>query len=557
MPNCSPLQEQRLSYQPKLPQQLYNLRQLILAPDSATTHQLPAEITSFFPHLSQLQPLTLKHRSPQAHTPKRVGILLSGGQAAGGHNVIVGVFDALMQLHPESRLFGFLGGPSGLIKNQFLPLTREIIQNYRNQGGFDMIGAGRTRISTPEDFKGVEATIDALQLDGIVIIGGDDSNTNAAILAEYLKSRDIHTNVIGVPKTIDGDLKNASIEASFGFDSACKTYSELIGNIARDALSAKKYYHIVKLMGRSASHIELECALQTQPNYTIIGEEIHANQYTFQKIINDLANLVCQRADAGKNYGVILLPEGIIEFIPEFAKLISELNQLLAPNHSSSSTTEGQDSQETELLPHLTRHLSESSAACLASLPSSIQQQLIGDRDPHGNVQVSKIETERLFITALETELARRKNQGSYKGKFNSQPHFLGYEGRSCFPSNFDCQYCYSLGHIAALLINSNASGYMCCIKHLAEPVETWQCGGIPLVQMMHLEMREGLHRPVIAKALVDLHGAPFQTFTKQRQNWMIEDHYRYPGPIQFGGLPAVTEAISLTLALEQKSALT
>lgn len=553
MNSYSPLQRQRLSYQPKLPDLLYNLKLLKLTSlPYGQEGSLSPSINEVFPNSCALPDLTVIEGEGVEAPARRVAVLFSGGQASGGHNVIIGIYDALMALNPSSTLIGFLGGPRGLLKNQYITLDGAMLEPYRNQGGFDMIGSGRSRISSREELLAAEATIKALQLDGVVIIGGDDSNTNAAFLAEYLKGRGLTTTVVGVPKTIDGDLKNEAIETSFGFDTATKSYAELIGSIARDALSAKKYYHVIKLMGRSASHVVLECALQTHPNYVLIGEEVQARGLTLKAIISEIADMVCLRSQHGKDYGVILLPEGIIEFIPEVATLIEELNVLLAakePHSAHIATLEGEEVRTNYLMSKLT----PSSAECLRHLPVIIQEQLLGDRDPHGNVQVSKIESERLIIGALAEELVSRKCAGRYQGKFSAQPHFCGYEGRSCFPSNFDCQYCYALGHVAALLINQGLSGYMCSITGLASPVERWRCGAVPLIQMMGLEEREGERRPVISKALVNLHGIPFQSLVHERSRWAVDDDYRYPGPIQFFGHPDVTEAVTMTLALEHQ----
>lgn len=529
------IQLQRLHYLPKLPPLLTQIRQVGAENLEILETEVEPEIRKLFPSTCKQKPLVLRQQQGlTARTPKRVGVVFSGGQASGGHNVISGLYDALLGLHHESRLFGFLGGPSGILNNQHIEITRDIVQRYRNQGGFDMLGSGRTKIDTIEQFENVAKVIDTLQLNGIVVIGGDDSNTNAALLAEYLKSKGLQISIIGVPKTIDGDLKNEQIEISFGFDTATKTFSDTIGNIARDALSAKKYYHFIRLMGRSASHIALECALQTHSNITLIGEEIQAKSMTFQMLVDAICDGICRReAEKGKNYGVILLPEGVIEFIPEFKCLIEELNKL-------------QNSDNLEKV------LSSESYSCFSSLPSFIKKQLLMDRDPHGNVQVSKIETERLFISAVTEELERRKQKGRYKGKFNPQPHFLGYEGRCAYPSNFDAKYCYALGHIAALLIQQGLTSYMCTIKNLGCAVEEWECRCIPLVSMMGFEERQGKAKPVIRKALLDLKKAPFRAFEDSRDDWLMEDSYCFPGPIQFNGLPVVSEAVTLTLSLEQ-----
>lgn len=547
--SCSPLQTQRLQYQPKLPALLSLIRQLGVEHKSLDVNGLDPRIAQAFPHTKDQEEISFSTQAGlPAQTPKRVGVLFSGGQAAGGHNVISGLFDALSSLHHESRLFGFLEGPSGLVSNAHIEITRELVQKFRNTGGFDMIGSGRTKIETQEQYHETLKTIDALQLDAIVIIGGDDSNTNAALLAEFLKSKNQNISVIGVPKTIDGDLKNEHIEISFGFDTACKTYADVIGSIAHDSRSAKKYYHFIRLMGRSASHVALECALQTHPNYTIIAEEVFAKAKTLKNITNEICDVIARRALAGKNYGVILLPEGVIEFIPEFKVLISELNTVLAPDKPHAAELD----KAADKVEYLSKHLSRDAFKCFESIPHQIQEQLLMDRDPHGNVQVSKIETEKLFIEAVEEELALRKKKGTFQGKFNAQAHFLGYEGRSCFPSNFDAQYCYALGHVAALLIQVHATGYIATVSNLAAPVEEWECGGIPLVKMMTIEERHGKLKPVIKKALVELNKAPFQTFSAQRESWAVEDRFRFPGPIQFFGLPIVNEAKTMTLELER-----
>lgn len=462
-------------------------------------------------------------------------MVLSGGQAAGGHNVIIGLFDALKKLNPNSQLFGFLDGPSGIIKNKHRELKADELHRYRNTGGFDLLGSGRTKIETPEQFASSLETVKNLNLDGLVIIGGDDSNTNAALLAQYFKKNGCKTTVVGVPKTIDGDLKNQYIEISFGFDTACKTYADIIGNIMRDTLSAKKYWYFTKLMGRSASHVTLEVALQTHPNLAWIGEEVKANKRTLESLVKEAADLIIRRSESGKDYGVILIPEGIIEFIPEVSQLIKELNLLIAKGIKEES--------------EIAKNLSDASKHSFSIIPALVKQQLLFDRDPHGNVQVSKIETERLFITMVEEELQRRH----FKGKFSPQPLFLGYEGRSAYPSNFDCQYCNALGYAAALLINERANGYICCVQNLTEPVEDWTIGGVPLIAMIHQEERKGKFVPVIEKALVDLKGPVFAAFNKKRDSWKMEDHYQFPGPIQFWGPTEITDATTLTLDYEKE----
>ncbi len=527
--DVSPLQIALRSSKPTLPSILHDLTQLRAVPSASAN-----AVVELFPHISGQSKLTIiSGGSREARRLHRVGVVLSGGQAAGGHNVIIGLFEALRQLNPASQLFGFLNGPSGIIKGQYRELVASELHLYLNSGGFDLIGSGRTKIETPEQLAAAKKTIEALQLDGLVIIGGDDSNTNAAMLGEYLRSQGCVCNVVGAPKTIDGDLRSDDIEVSFGFDTACRTYSEAIGNICRDALSAKKYYHFIRLMGRSASHITLECALQTHPNLAIIGEEVAQQSLTLQQVAERIADVIGVRADAGKDYGVILLPEGLIEFIPDCKALIKELNTLLA---NGSSAIE-------DVLPQLT----PSAANCLQAMPKEIQAQLLLDRDPHGNVQVSKIETERLFIAMVSDMLQQRSQQGKYSGKFNAQPHFLGYEGRACFPTRFDSSYCYALGYTCALLVDAAANGYIAFVKGLARPVEEWEVGGAPLTSMIHLEERKGSRKPVIRKALVSLDGTAFALFASQREGWVLDDNYRYPGPIQFFGPDAITHGCPLT----------
>lgn len=540
-----------MQYQPTLPDALNDIESLapIHKEEEGTFDK--SELLHLFPKTHR-QPILRfrKGMEKTQHNPLKVGVVLSGGQAPGGHNVISGLYDALKKLNPKSKLFGFQNGPSGIVQNRHIEITEQILAAYRNQGGFDLIGSGRTKIETEEQFQAAEDTAKTLDLDGLVIIGGDDSNTNAALLAEHFLNRGIKTKVVGVPKTIDGDLKNAYIEASFGFDTAAKTYSEIIGNILRDTLSAKKYYYFIKLMGRSASHITLECALQTHPNLTLISEEVESNKNSLMDLIQEISDLVCQRAEKGKDYGAILIPEGIVEFIPEFKQLIKELNELLSPEKSHLANIESKALKE-EKVEYMAKQLTQPSTKCYEALPQEIQIQLLLDRDPHGNVQVSKIETERLFIEMVKKELKDRQKKGLYKGKFSGQPHFCGYEGRSCMPSNFDSQYCYALGHVAALLIDCGATGYMSCVQNLFQTVETWEIGGIPLISMMHLEKRHGKDKPVIQKALVDLAGPVFSKFVKERDDWKLQDDYQYPGPVQFFGPSELTETTTLTLELE------
>lgn len=528
MSNSTPLQRARQAYQPRLPSLLSDLAGLRAKMGERKTSD------ANFPKLGALPTVEFAPGDIQVRHPLKVGVVLSGGQAAGGHNVIAGLFDALKKFHSESSLCGFLNGPQGIIDNRACELTEEGLAPYRNQGGFDLIGSGRTKIETPEQFQAALNTVKERGLDGLVIIGGDDSNTNAALLAEYFVQEGVSTRVVGVPKTIDGDLKNENIEVSFGFDTACKTFSEIIGNIARDSLSAKKYYFFIKLMGRSASHIALECALQTHPNFTLIGEEVAAKKKTLQELTDEICDMISNRAEQGKNYGVILIPEGIIEFIPEFKVLIAELNRLEKEFKTPRD------------------HLSPEALQCYDSLPEEMQAQLLLERDPHGNVQVSKIETERLFISAVKKELRKRKEAGHYQGKFSAQPLFCGYEGRSCLPSNFDCEYCYALGHVAALLIDGGFTGYMSSVYNLTRPTAEWKVAGIPLPSMITLEERKGKTTPVIKKALVDLQGKPFALFAEHRARWALEDDYCYPGPIQFFGAPEITDQITITLENER-----
>lgn len=543
------LQTIRSSYQPKLPKVLKNITEVSIESNEQKIIS-NSSVLHLFPHLLNLPTLLIKKGIKQNHHPLRVGVVLSGGQAPGGHNVIAGLFDALKTLNEGSVLFGFLDGPNGIVINNYVEITETLLAAYRNQGGFDIIGSGRTKIESPEQFKAAEVAVRFLNLDGVVIIGGDDSNTNAALLAEYFAANDCKTAVVGVPKTIDGDLKNKDIEISFGFDTASKTYSDTIGNIMRDTLSAKKYYYFIKLMGRSASHITLECALQTHPNFTLIGEEIAAEGKTLNNIVMEICDLICTRAEKGKDYGVILIPEGAIEFIAEFKTLINELNSLLSLDKPHAEKIKEMARNEDKVA-YIAKLLSSSSKKCFDRIPAEIQAQLLLGRDPHGNVQVSKIEIERLFIEMVKSELKMRKKAGKYCGKFSAQPLFCGYEGRSCLPSNFDCQYCYALGYVAAALINAEASGYMCCIKNLSGAVDQWEAKGIPLTSMMGIEIRHGEEKPVITKALVNLEGKPFSTFKRSREKWALEDDYISPGPIQFFGPAELTENITTTLFLE------
>jgi len=525
------LQTLRQDFVPTLPSIFSDLSRVsfravpsVLQPKSHIVERFPL---SFQPHFFEG---FLAHKTERR--PLKVGVVFSGGQASGGHNVITGLFDALKLLNPRSLLLGFLGGPSGIISGTYRELQAEELKSFRNQGGFDLIGSGRTKIESEEHLQASLSVALKLQLDGLVIIGGDDSNTNAAALAEFFLKQGCSTQVIGVPKTIDGDLKNPYVATSFGFDTACKVYAEMIGNIERDALSAKKYYHFIRLMGRSASHIALECALQTHPNLTLIGEEIAAHQKSLKQITQEIVDLICARAEKGKQHGVILFPEGLIEFIPEVSSLIKELNGHL--NHSQLSLSEVQ------------QKLSPQSQACFQQLPEAIQRQLLLTRDPHGNVQVSFIETERLFMEMVTTELAK-------KGKSISiVPHFFGYEGRAGFPSNFDCHYCYALGFTSAAILSAGLTGCMCAIQKLHLPPQQWQVGAVPLTLLMDLEFRKGKEKPVIKKALVDLQGKAFSQFSEKRELWKFEDHYVFPGPIQFYGDPSLSERTLYSIQFDQ-----
>lgn len=549
----SPLQEARTSYELKYPKQVADIRSLsVTLREKSTSVADDNDLKKIFPKTygQEFVEFSKKENSLKETAAKKVGVVLSGGQAPGGHNVIAGLYDALIALHPESQLYGFIGGPGGIVSNEFKEITSEYLRLYRNQGGFDIIGSGRTKIETQEQFAAALETAKDLNLDGLVIIGGDDSNTNAAMLAEYFLANACKTKVVGVPKTIDGDLKNEHVEASFGFDTACKVYAELIGNLLRDCLSSKKYYHFIKLMGRSASHITLECALQTHPNVALIGEEVAAQKKTLAEITKKLADVVCIRAREGKNYGVVLVPEGLVEFIPEIKTLISELNDLLSSEKNINQLLKSMKTvSEKAIL--ICGNLTPESAACFNSFPSSIQEQLLVDRDPHGNVQVSRIETERLLIETVSRELRRRKEIGEFEGEFSTQHHFLGYEGRSAMPSNFDCLYCNALGFAAALALEEGLTGYMAVVRDLMKAVDEWTIAAVPLTSMMHLERRQGKDKPVIQKALVDLEGKPFRMFTSQRQKWSIEDRYRYPGPIQYFGDSKVTDGVNFTLEYE------
>ena len=551
MPQLSPLQKARLQFQPKLPKILQDIQSISLEKEAGQRVNDSFEaIAKEFP-LTHLAPhIKFVHEKNKKSVPLNVGVVLSGGQAPGGHNVIAGLFDALKALNPESNSVGFLNGPNGIVKNQAIEITKDLLAEYRNQGGFDLIGSGRTKIETKEQFQAALTTMKARKLDGLVVIGGDDSNTNAALLAEFFAANQCQTAVVGVPKTIDGDLKNEAIEISFGFDTASKSYSETIGSLMRDILSAKKYYCFVKLMGRSASHITLECALQTHPNLAFISEEVAAKKLSLRDLVESVCDLICKRALKGKDYGIILIPEGVVEFIPEVKMLIEELNGLLSLTMSHNDALEKLNSDQ-EKIDYISKLLTKESYGCFQMLPKENQAQLLIGRDAHGNVQVSKIETERMLIEMVKKALKERAKKGTYQGSFSPISHFCGYEGRACLPSNFDSQYCYALGYVAAELINDQANGYICRLGNLVKPIEEWVPGGIPLTSLLTIEQRHGEAKPVIQKALVDLKAKPFETFAQQRLGWEENDDYINPGPMQFFGSPELTESVPLTLKLE------
>ncbi len=550
--NISPLQKARYEYSPKLPGMLRNgISDICVKVGDATTSVADQDkIKALFPNTYGKEEITFQKGSNTSVAKKQVvGVILSGGQAPGGHNVICGLYDALKATDKSNVLLGFKGGPSGLIDDDFVEFDDAFIDAYRNTGGFDIIGSGRTKLETEEQFKVVTEVAKKHGLTAIVIIGGDDSNTNAAVLAEYMAANNTGVQVIGCPKTIDGDLKNEDIEASFGFDTATKTYSEVIGNIERDANSAKKYWHFVKVMGRSASHVALECALETQPNICLIGEEVKAKKMSLSQIADQVADSVAKRAANGDNFGVAIIPEGIVEFVPEFSVLIAEINELLA----------GKKTEEFNTLPNwdakynfIKAGLTAESFAVFDILPTLIQQQLFLERDPHGNVQVSLIESEKLVSGLVAAKLEERKKAGTYKGKFNALHHFFGYEGRCAFPSNFDADYCYSLGYNAFMLIQYGYTGYLSKVSNLSKPAEEWVAGGMPITKMMNIERRNGEDKPVIRKALVELDGKPFKYFAEHRDQWAVETAFTYPGAIQYYGPAEVCDLTTVTLALEQ-----
>lgn len=542
----SALQKERAGYQPKLPKALQGAVKVQEgAPTQSVDNQ--EDIKKLFPNTYGMPLVELVPADSANNAKINVGIILSGGQAPGGHNVISGLFDEVKKLNPENRLYGFLMGPGGLVDHNYIEITAENLQAYRNTGGFDMIGSGRTKLEKEEQFeKGLEI-LRKLDIKAVVIIGGDDSNTNACVLAEYYAAKQYGVQVIGCPKTIDGDLKNDQIETSFGFDTATKTYSELIGNIERDCNSARKYWHFIKLMGRSASHIALECALQTQPNICLVSEEIESKDQTLNDIVEYIAGVVAYRAEQGNNFGVVLIPEGLIEFIPAIGRLIQELNDLLAA-HGADYLNLDKDAQRKYIL----EHLSAENKATFETLPEGVARQLSLDRDPHGNVQVSLIETEKLISEMVAAKLDQWKKEGKYAGKFSPLHHFFGYEGRCAAPSNFDADYCYALGSSAAQLIANGKTGYMAIVKNTTAPADQWKAGGVPITMMMNMERRNGEMKPVIRKALVELDGAPFKTFAAQREKWAKETCYVYPGPIQYWGPSSVCDQTTKTLGLEQ-----
>ena len=543
----SVLQEARIHYLPQLPKGLQgNVKVKEGAPTQSVDNQ--EEIKKLFPNTYGMPMVEFVPSEVALEKKMNVGVILSGGQAPGGHNVITGLFDAVKRLNPENKLYGFILGPGGLVNHNYMELTEEIVDEYRNMGGFDMIGSGRTKLEKEDQFEKGLGIIRKLDIKAIVIIGGDDSNTNACVLAEYYAAKNYGVQVIGCPKTIDGDLKNEQIETSFGFDTATKTYSELIGNIEGDCNSARKYWHFVKLMGRSASHIALECALQCQPNICLVSEEVKAKNMTLNQIVDELCEVIAWRASHGMNYGVALVPEGLIEFIPSIGKLIEELNDLLA-NHGSEYMGLDDEAQRAYVL----AHLSDENKQTFATLPADVAHQLSLERDPHGNVQVSLIETEKLLSDMCDARLAEWAKEGKYTGKFAAQHHFFGYEGRCAMPSNFDANYCYALGTSAAMLIANDKTGYMAIVKNTTKPTDEWTAGGVPITMMMNMERRNGEMKPVIRKALVDLNGKPFKTLVEHRESWAKDTCFINPGPIQYFGPTEICNSTTKTLALENE----
>ena len=550
--NLSPLQKARYEYSPKLPGMLRNgIAEIAVKEGEKTTSAADQEkIAELFPNTYGEPEVTFeKGQNTSASKKQVVGVILSGGQAPGGHNVVSGLYDALKATNKENVLIGFKGGPSGLIEDNFIVFDDAYINEYRNTGGFDIIGSGRTKLETEEQFKIATEVCKKHGITAIVIIGGDDSNTNACVLAEYMAAHKTGVQVIGCPKTIDGDLKNEDIEISFGFDTATKTYSELIGNIERDCNSAKKYWHFIKVMGRSASHVALECALECQPNICLISEEVKAKKQSLSEIADYIADAVEKRAADGNNFGVVVIPEGVVEFVPEFSALISEINELLAGSKADAFNAL---ESWTEKYAFIEKGLSKEAMEVFAILPQAIQQQLFLERDPHGNVQVSLIESEKLFAALVGDKLKARKAAGTYTGKYATQTHFFGYEGRCAFPSNFDADYCYSLGYNAFMLIQYGYNGYLSKVSNLSRPAEEWVAGGMPITKMMNIERRHGEDKPVIKKALVELDGKPFKYFEAHRDEWAVETSYVFPGAIQYYGPTEVCDITTRTLALEQ-----
>ncbi len=541
----SALQIARAAYQPKLPEAL---KGPVKVKEGAPTQSVGDQdkIKELFPNTYGMPVIEFVKGEAQQYPSYNVGVILSGGQAPGGHNVISGLFDGVKATNPDNKLYGFILGPGGLIDHKYMELTADIIDEYRNTGGFDIIGSGRTKLEKVDQFESGIQILRELGIKALVIIGGDDSNTNACVLAEYYAAKKYGVQVIGCPKTIDGDLKNEQIETSFGFDTACKTYSELIGNIQRDCNSARKYWHFIKLMGRSASHIALECALQTQPNICLVSEEVEAKAMSLDDVVSQIANAVAVRAAKGDNFGTVLIPEGLIEFIPAIKSLIKELNEVLA-------TPEAKLVERKDIIDYVKMHITKDSLATFNSLPTAVATQLALDRDPHGNVQVSLIETEKLISKMVEKKLVEMKQAGKYVGKFAAQHHFFGYEGRCAAPSNYDADYCYSLGYNAAQLIASGKTGYMSIIKNTTAPASEWIAGGVPITMMMNIERRNGEDKPVIRKALVELDGAPFKYFAAHRDEWAKDTCYVYPGPIQYFGPTEVCDQPTMTLQLEQQ----
>ena len=556
MTNLSPLQIERLKYQPKLPASLANGINHLVSQEGSATESVAnqEEIKALFKNTYGKPTVTFQTSTESTPSEVRnVGVILSGGQAPGGHNVIAGLYDALKQANSNNNLYGFLGGPSGIIEGKYVEFNDEFINDYRNTGGFDIIGSGRTKLETEEQFKSALEVCKKLNISAVVIIGGDDSNTNAALLAEWFVANNAGIQVIGCPKTIDGDLKNEQIEISFGFDTATKTYGELIGNIERDANSAKKYWHFVKIMGRSASHVALEAALQTQPNITLISEEVEQKKMSLSSIIDYMTDIVVKRSEMGKNFGIAVIPEGLIEFVPELKTMIANLNDIMPTLEKDSKYNSGSDAEKIAIIENT---LSSENAGVFKSLPALIKSQLLMDRDPHGNVQVSKIETEKLLISMIEEKLAGLKKEGKFSGKFSTQSHFFGYEGRCAFPSNFDADYCYSLGFNAFALINFGLTGYLSSVRNLTEPANDWIAGGVPLTMMMNMERRHGEMKPVIKKALVELDGPVFKKLEANREDWALNDRYLFPGAIQYFGPSSVCDITTVTLQLESEAKL-